>query len=472
MNIYILYHIKERELAICEMIKEEILKQNKSVNVRIRNFHSIWEEIWDFLPNIILTIPPRDQQASNHLMLAKAALKCSIVSLLTEGFFYHKTDETWRVYIGTNSYDAKLVDYYLFWGRAAKDGQVKVLLEDKKITAIERAKIVGYVFYDKDNFKQYAKKIILPKIVQKWIDGYKRHILCLTGFPVADYTIEDFMLESAFAYKEDKSKKREYQLKIEVAKKSVQAFFDYREKYVSNIIKSAIQNPDIGYLIKLHPAEYARFYDGTNYQFYHVFDKYPNIYLLDEAVPMGVILPYTDLMIHYGSTAGLEAFLYKVPTMHLFMEEFSKESEMPGYCIYESSQEISMDDFEEFNKCIIQGVRFKKTETVEKILEEQFDLRDDAKDYHPAKKIAGYVLDSWNVRQFLDDNAELRKAAKSMEGYRSRKDIWKNKVKVLWRERNYLERDKYLEMLKTITPKWSLILYDILIAAKLTFHIS
>ncbi len=472
MNIYILYHIKERELAICEMIKEEILKQNKNVNVEIRNFHSIWQEIWDFLPNIILTIPPRDQQASNRLMIAKAALKCSIVSLLTEGFFFHKTAEAWREYIGTNSYDAKLVDYYLFWGRATQNGQLSVLLEDKKITDVERAKIVGYAFYDKDSFEHYAKKIAMPRTAQKWIDGYKRHILWLTGFSVADYSIEDFMLESAFVYKNDKAKKKEYQSEIEAAQKKVQAFSDYRERYTANIIQCAIRNPDIGFLIKLHPAEYARFYNGTNYQFYHVFDKYSNIHLLDESVPMGVILPYTDLMIHYGSTAGLEAFLYKVPTLHLFMEEFAKESNMPGYCIYESSQEISMDDFEEFNKCIVQGVCFRKTETAKKILEEQFDLENDDTDYHPAEKIAGYVLDSWNVRQLLDDDAELRKAVKSMEGYRSRKDIWKTKVKVLWRERNYLERDKYLEMLKAITPKWSLVLYDILIAAKLTFRIS
>ena len=87
MKIYILYHIKEREFIISEMIKEEILKLNKNADVRIRNFDDVREEVWDFCPNVILTIPPRNYWVSNWLMMVKAALDCSVVVLLTEGFF-------------------------------------------------------------------------------------------------------------------------------------------------------------------------------------------------------------------------------------------------------------------------------------------------------------------------------------------------------------------------------------------------
>lgn len=80
--------MKEREFVISEMIKEEILRMDKNADVRIRNFDHVREEVWEFCPNIILTIPPRNYWVSNWLTMVKGALGCSIVSLLPEGFFF------------------------------------------------------------------------------------------------------------------------------------------------------------------------------------------------------------------------------------------------------------------------------------------------------------------------------------------------------------------------------------------------
>lgn len=438
------------------MIKEEILNLNENADVRIRNFDNVREEVWDFCPNVILTIPPRNYWVSNWLMMVKAALGCSVVVLLTEGFFYYNGKKEWKKYVGTNNYSEKLVDYFLFWGNKTKEGYLDILAEDKKITEVERAKVVGYAYYDINYFKSYADRITMPRMVQNWIQKGNKHVLCLTGFMAADYTIKEFDIEGSIGG----GTKKERKLEIDAAERRIKAFYEYRKGYINNIIQCAAQNPDISFLIKLHPAEFAVYFKGKNYQFYHILDKYLNIYLLDEAVPLGMLLPYTDVMVHYGSTSGLEAYLYEVPTLHMFSEAFNGCSRMPGYCIYQSNRELTLEDFEQFNESIVRGVPFDKLEDVEKILHEQFDWEKGKKDYHPAERIAKYILESWDKKQVLDKDKLFKKAVKSVEAYQCRKSI-KSKVKWLNKQKKYNESDKYLEMLSKISGDWLILFYDL-----------
>lgn len=446
--------MKEREFVISEMIKEEILRMDKNADVRIRNFDHVREEVWEFCPNIILTIPPRNYWVSNWLTMVKGALGCSIVSLLPEGFFFHTEKDDWKKYVGVNNYSNKLVDAFLFWGNKTKKGYLDILIEDSKITEEERAKIVGYAYYDIKRFKEYVKRIPMPGVAQKWIQKSGKHVLCLTGFMVADYSIKEFQIEGSIG-----GDKKQFNLEVQKAEKWIKAYREYRKKYIDNLIQCAVKNPDISFLVKLHPAEFAVYFKGERYQFYHVLDRYSNIYLLDEAIPLGVLLPYADIMIHYGSTSGLEAYLYKVPTLHFFNKACGEDSQMPGYCIYQSNQEVSLDDFEQFNKSVVNGVSFDELEDVEEILYEQFDWKKDKKDYHPAEKIAKYVLASWDERQVLDDDILFKKAVKTLEAYGCRKNI-KKKLRLLKEQRNVDEKEKYLEMLRQIKGDWGTIFYD------------
>lgn len=213
-------------------------------------------------------------------------------------------------------------------------------------------------------------------------------------------------------------------------------------------------------MVKLHPAEFAGYFGGTKYQFYHMLDKHQNIYLLDKAIPLGMLLPYTDAMVHYGSTSGLEAYLYKVPTRHMFIDAFNGYPKMPGYCIYQSNQELNLEDYEQFNESIARGVPFNKLDGVEKILQEQFDWEEGKDDYHPAERIAKYILESWDKKQILNKDKLFEKAIKSAEAYQCRKSI-KSKVKWLNKQSNYCERDKYLEMLSKICGNWLTLFYDL-----------
>ena len=49
-----------------------------------------------------------------------------------------------------------------------------------------------------------------------------------------------------------------------------------------------------------------------------------NIHILKTDYPIGLYLNYCDLFIHYGSTTGIEAYLYSIPTIQLLPEKSNR----------------------------------------------------------------------------------------------------------------------------------------------------
>lgn len=70
-KIMFLYHVKEREYSIIQMIEEQIKGNYSNVVIQSGEFYSAIMDTIQFGPDIIVTIPPRDFYASNYLTVLK-----------------------------------------------------------------------------------------------------------------------------------------------------------------------------------------------------------------------------------------------------------------------------------------------------------------------------------------------------------------------------------------------------------------
>ena len=86
-KIMFLYHIKEREYNIIEMIEEEIKSNYPDVIIQSGEFYSSIMDTIQFRPHIIVTIPPRDYHSSNYLTMLKIITGAVVISMNTEGFY-------------------------------------------------------------------------------------------------------------------------------------------------------------------------------------------------------------------------------------------------------------------------------------------------------------------------------------------------------------------------------------------------
>lgn len=416
-RILIFYHVPERELNSCLLIAESIKKLNSKAKVVVKEFYQGIYFALLYKPNVILTIPPRDTSSANRLAIVKKITNCTILSLLTEGYYQTFSDYNVQIAVGTNEYPPSLVDKYLFWGEKTRKHFVKILKENHKIEDESRSQTVGYVYYDVEAVKDFFYGEELPGEIKRWKEGFKRRILVLTGFPIAEYTKDEQIIMSAFRYYGIKGKEKEYEEELQEWKERKNDFRAYRKKYLECIVNFAKNHPDIGILIKMHPVELNDFLVGEKYQCYRELEIYSNIILLKENVLLGRIFPYTDMMVHYASTSGLEAYIYDVPTIHLYDSKYEKKAGAPGYCNYESTAEVDVNAPELFEKIAYAGIELRHLEDVENILEEQFNWEKSKKDqYHPATEYAKIILESVGVGQRLEENGFYKSVLKSVQG--------------------------------------------------------
>lgn len=416
-KICIFYHVAEREKDSCLMIADSIKLLNPSAKVVVEEFYRGLYYAFLFRPDVVLTIPPRDANASNRLTILKKIANCAILSLMTEGYFDSFTEEILQIMVGTNQYSPYLIDKYLFWGEKIKECLVNVLKKNKKITDGSRAQSVGYVYYDIDKIKDFFNKKKLPDDVQRWKEGYRRRILVLTGFMGAEYTETDMQIESNSRFYGIKGKEKEYIQEVKEWDERRKKFAEYREKYLNSVITIAKTHPETGVLVKMHPVEMESFFTGEKYQCYHALEQYKNIILLKENVLIGRILPFADVVIHYGSTAGLEAYIYDIPTVQLFDPAYEDKPGEPGFCFYESTVRINVNDWRLLEKTVSGKIETRYLSSVEEVLKGQFNwTKDQQREYHPTKAYAEIILSFVGKGQKIEDNAYYRSALSSPQG--------------------------------------------------------
>lgn len=402
-KIMFLYHVKEREYQIIEMIKSQLFSYSINLDIRIGEFYHSIKEAIDFKPDVIVSIPPRDCYSSNYLTVLKLLTKAVVISMTTEG---HHTfeDEIVQDVIGFNSYSPKLVDYYIMWGAKTSDVLGCKLLETGKVTNRKRVKTAGYAFYDLETTRElFAGNPAYLEIVN-WAKQYRRIHLVITGFSQADWSVQDYFYLGFFGEQRSASKLTEEQ--IQEALKVKERYTLFRDKYINDIISAAQQMPDAGFFVKMHPVEIS-----SKIRYYEKLSDYKNIYVVSTALPVGMLLSIADTMVHYNSTCNMEAYIYNVPTILRFR---AQDSDLDNI-LKESAFSFEINDGEGFINCLQNKCQFRRLPMAEKKLFDLFNWKINKK-YKPIEKIASYIFNARKPQKLNCFDKEVIKAVESKEG--------------------------------------------------------
>lgn len=406
-KIMFLYHVKEREYEIISFISQQIRKNNHNVEIRSGEFYASILETIQFMPDVIVTIPPRDYYSSNDLTMLKIITGAVVISMSTEGYYTFTKSEV-QIVVGHNTYAKELVDYYIVWGEKTKRILGQALYEDGKLSDMRRVKVTGYAWYEKDKVTESYKKYDIYDTVQDWSRKHKKNILILTGFLVADNSIIEYQELGYFG--DGKPLRERTPQEVANARESIATECLFREKYIEMISFLAENNPDIGIIVKLHPIEVSQ-----RKKCYDALAMYSNILLVKESVPVGMMLKSVDCMIHYNSTCYVEAYIYNVPTIQLYDDSKETSYQFVWQLKSDSTYLIDINDFEGLNTCIDGKLEFRKSLSVEQILFDLYNWRS-KKPYRAIEKTAYYISNARKSQRLKYRDKKVLKTISSKQG--------------------------------------------------------
>lgn len=312
MNILLLFNKRSREENIALLIKNAVHSQNSSAQIT----DIYWDEpanniveIVKYSPDVVLTFPLTIPDLIEELSVIKSLCKSIICTLTTEGF---ATPQGIEQAVGYYSYPSDLVDYYLFFGSKYAKIYCECLKRKGLLKNENRAIVVGYPMWEWDKLAALQKYENVEETIKLSCQNYKKTVLILSGFAEANKSIEQVKICND-SYDANAANKDE---QIRKALEFVKANQVYREKYYNLIEELAIRMPDVKFILKLHPVEVECYINKNGYDFSHL-EEYKNIEIVKDNIPVFFYLKHSDVLIHYGSTASVEAYLMDVPSICL-----------------------------------------------------------------------------------------------------------------------------------------------------------
>lgn len=390
-----LYNNLERERVNIEFVKEELELLGNKVHMMHLASGDILRKLLKIRPDIIVTFPITTQNQIYIYTFAKIICGSIIVTFTTEGLIDFENRENLALSAGIYDYSDKLVDYHTFWGGLVAEKLGAILKEQKKLYDINRIRVFGNPMYEKERVLKYYGQ---NSLVQKLSDNSQRKVLILTGFHASCYERNEIINAQDIININNSSE--------EEINKVLESFMNqkiYLEHYIDNVLYAAKNNPDVLFLVKLHPQEILMHKGKRKLPYLIQLENIKNIILIKESIPIGVLLSQVDMMVHYGSTVDLEAYIYNVPTLKLEWEAENKLFLVEGIRLTESTyyedvcNEKGIDKYVKLiNK---NAVLYKKNELVEKQLFDCMNYKLD-KEYYPSKNFALF-LSSLSVRSKL-----------------------------------------------------------------------
>lgn len=317
MLVYMLYHLESREKKIFDLIQLRMRELGKHHDVRIMDFDEGTVEAIIERPDVIITHPVRDDHAACRMTALKVLYEPVVITLETEGLMDFDDELTVNLRIGENKYDKALVDYYFFWGPRPCRIFADVLLKSGKVTDINRVKWCSYIMYDLDIVKRQGLYRMIYQKYEAKKKHFDREVLFLTGFNSVDASCEeeinqeldDYVTMSSFSLDESGNPNK---TEVQQARENIIRIAKFRDSYLKLIREYATECKNTLVWVKLHPMEIG----GKNVERYcEILRDLDNVEIIAEDVPVGGLLDNVDILVHYGSTAGLEAAIYKKPTI-------------------------------------------------------------------------------------------------------------------------------------------------------------
>lgn len=362
-----------REAPIMASIKKEILSLAPQTEIRVweRFSPSLYQDVAEFKPDVILTTPFNAVGLSRIFYLFKFYLKCKVISLTDEGVvdFNVPNNVAWAV--GMDRYGKSLIDYEIFWGpKMAREIGGRRLAQGK-ISSAERNKVIGYPRLQ-SYFTNDLSDLPLPSRVQSRLTSFEKKnvVLFITGFQLANYTKEDLFNAGDL---DAENKCDELLVAVERAKK-------YRQEWIEQILIAANENKDMLIVVKKHPVEKLKDYPQ--------FENVANILHVYEDCELQSVMQYAGLFVHYGSTSLVDAYLLQVPSVYVYAEGANWYTDLGWPSSRKTHLHEVLNVISEYKNGLVQ---FELIPQMQQIMFDMFNI-EVGKPYNPSKTIAELLL--------------------------------------------------------------------------------
>ena len=431
MKILFYCNNPSREKVINSFIGDELKRINNLWEIYELPFSTKKEDFYHVLelaPDIIFTYPITTEAQAKQYTLFKYLLNCKVIAFATEGVWDFDDKEFTKNMAGYYDYDQNVIDYHCFWGpKAAKDCG-DILIKRKRLADCERIKVFGYPLYEKEKVFNLYKDNELVRHVKICNEKAKKSILILTGFQGADFTQEQIASVGDYVPSVDSDN---YEARLIFWTQFLQNFKNLRDNYVNTINKLAKDFPDYSFWVKLHPSEIENIErNRVPYNYYEKLHS-KNIHIIVDRIPLGAYLNQMDCLIHYGSTASLEAYIYKIPSLYLYYEE------MQPHFRRISSESIEVTDYKKCADYVRAEMSFAENMEMQSYILESMNYVMD-KDYAPSRDIAEFIDESVKEHNLVIDysNKRLKEILDSCYLYRIiiLKNFLRSLVKTIWKD--------------------------------------
>lgn len=359
-----------------ESIKRELISLRHDAIVEIREMDSphFNRFVLKFRPQVILTFPLSCKGYSRWYYIFKLLLDTKIFSFRAEGAvnFDFEYSVAWSV--GYDSYGKTLVDYELFWGEKLGKIVGHHLVQQGKLSSMDRVKTVGYPRLEAYFENDPRSEPLLPSRIREKLSHYPKTkiVFCITGFHLADYSKQDLF----------DAKDLDAENRLDELLEAVNISKRFRSEWIANIIRSAEENPEALIIVKKHPIEKCEDYD--------VLREINNILYIYEYIQVQDLISYAGIFFHYGSTAVVDAYLAGVPSIYAYSEA---NKEWYADLGWPSTLKVPISEMGNTIKNFLSGsIHYRSTPEMRKTLKEIFDL-EPGQPYHPAHKVAEILLD-------------------------------------------------------------------------------
>lgn len=377
MKILLLFNKKEREENIALLIKDAVIAKDSTSEVEI----IYWDEqsnniadIVEYCPDVVVTFPLTIPDLIEEISVIKTICNSVICTFTTEGFAAPKDIECT---VGYYNYSPDMVDYYLFFGSKYANIYCDCLRKKGIIKATDCAVVVGYPMWEWKKLFALAKYETINEELLREKQKYSRVVLILSGFAEANKNAKQIKVcnDSYDANAADQEEQ------IQKVLKNVRCIQDYRNNYYCLIKKLAQRMPNVKFVLKLHPVEIECYLNGEGYDFSE-FDKYKNIEIIKKNIPTCFYLRHSDLLLHYGSTVSVEAYLMNVPSVCV--------EGMYGY-VFESDVNVKACEIDRIQGIVEKGLSVCPNEEKNQFCYDFFNYSKEQK-YNPSECIADFIL--------------------------------------------------------------------------------
>ena len=373
-QVLILYNIKEREYLLSKMTADVLREGDIAEEIIIGQVYETIFHIYDYEPDMIISCLARDDYSTAMFTMVKLVHQCRWVSIPPEGFMSLE-QENMRIYIGFNKQPVSLLDQVLFWGDGIAKAAGQLMLEQGKISSSRRMGVFGYLPYEKALIKKYAEETEQVRSVKEKAARYSSVVMALTGrmaVPLKQGEIETFY---------DPADKEQNE---NIRKRFIASEY-YADKYIQLLEYIAENNKETLLVVKLHPADVRQMTSlSPENTRYHKLWTMDNVAVIDESVQISVYFDSVDYMIHYGSTAALEAYIYHIPTIGILNDHPDTQFDSFGGGNLYADKEFVLSEKEAISECIRRKPAFVRNEKTENVLNCYMNYRE-GEEYRPSR---------------------------------------------------------------------------------------